>query len=139
MKGLVYSIFPPLASIEAAGVCSRLSQRNVCRVDAERRQAAGGRGEIRTHGGLAPTPVFKTGALNHSATRPSWRMLRFSGWLFQWEADLPADCHPLMFPMQRDIDSDPLHANGVVGLARVVADVVRGATQRTAASGPIES
>ena len=30
----------------------------------------GGWGGIRTHGGLAPTPVFKTGALNHSATHP---------------------------------------------------------------------
>ena len=30
----------------------------------------GGRGEIRTHEGLAPLPVFKTGALNHSATLP---------------------------------------------------------------------
>ncbi len=30
----------------------------------------GGRGGIRTHGGLAPTAVFKTAALNHSATRP---------------------------------------------------------------------
>src|SRR5436309_10357024 len=30
----------------------------------------GGRGGIRTHGRLAPTPVFKTGALNHSATSP---------------------------------------------------------------------
>ena len=29
-----------------------------------------GRGGIRTHGGVAPTPVFKTGAFNHSATRP---------------------------------------------------------------------
>jgi hypothetical protein len=28
----------------------------------------GGRGEIRTHGGLAPTTVFKTVALNRSAT-----------------------------------------------------------------------
>src|SRR3954453_6841725 len=37
---------------------------------------AGGEGGIRTHGRLAPTPVFKTGALNHSATSPdrlSWR------------------------------------------------------------------
>jgi hypothetical protein len=33
----------------------------------------GGRGGIRTHGTLAGTPVFKTGALNHSATLPSWR------------------------------------------------------------------
>ena len=31
---------------------------------------SGGRGGIRTHGGLAPTAVFKTAALNHSATLP---------------------------------------------------------------------
>ena len=31
----------------------------------------GGRGGIRTHGALAGTPVFKTGALNHSATLPA--------------------------------------------------------------------
>jgi hypothetical protein len=31
----------------------------------------GGRGEIRTHGGLAPTTVFKTVALNRSATLPA--------------------------------------------------------------------
>jgi hypothetical protein len=30
----------------------------------------GGRGEIRTHETLAGLPVFKTGALNHSATLP---------------------------------------------------------------------
>ena len=33
----------------------------------------GGRGGIRTHGELAPTAVFKTAALNHSATLPSRR------------------------------------------------------------------
>jgi hypothetical protein len=32
----------------------------------------GGRGGIRTHGGLSPTAVFKTAALNHSATRPGF-------------------------------------------------------------------
>jgi hypothetical protein len=32
----------------------------------------GGWGGIRTHGGREPTPVFKTGALNHSTTHP-WR------------------------------------------------------------------
>jgi hypothetical protein len=32
----------------------------------------GGRGGIRTHGTLAGTPVFKTGALNHSATLPDF-------------------------------------------------------------------
>jgi hypothetical protein len=31
----------------------------------------GGEGEIRTHEGLAPLPVFKTGAFNRSATSPS--------------------------------------------------------------------
>jgi fatty-acyl-CoA synthase len=30
-----------------------------------------GWGGIRTHGGLAPAPVFKTGALNRSATHPA--------------------------------------------------------------------
>ena len=34
-------------------------------------RASGGAGGIRTHGGLAPTAVFKTAALNHSATAPS--------------------------------------------------------------------
>ena len=32
---------------------------------------SGGGGEIRTHGQLALSPVFKTGALNRSATPPS--------------------------------------------------------------------
>ena len=31
---------------------------------------SGGEGEIRTHGTLAGTPVFKTGTLNHSVTSP---------------------------------------------------------------------
>src|SRR3981189_3554192 len=35
------------------------------------RTVIGGRGGIRTHGTLAGTPVFKTGALNHSATLPN--------------------------------------------------------------------
>jgi hypothetical protein len=35
-------------------------------------QCAGGWGGIRTHGELPPTPVFKTGALNRSATHPEW-------------------------------------------------------------------
>src|SRR6266568_7113086 len=32
---------------------------------------AGGRGGIRTHGGVAATPDFESGAFNHSATLPS--------------------------------------------------------------------
>jgi hypothetical protein len=31
----------------------------------------GGQGGIRTPGGLAPSPVFKTGAINRSATCPT--------------------------------------------------------------------
>ena len=34
-------------------------------------QAIGGRGGIRTHGRVAPTPDFESGAFNHSATLPS--------------------------------------------------------------------
>ncbi len=33
-------------------------------------EVSGGGGGIRTHGGLSPTPVFKTGAFDHSATPP---------------------------------------------------------------------
>ena len=43
------------------------------------KMSAGGRGGIRTHGTLAGTPVFKTGALNHSATLPSLRHQSLSG------------------------------------------------------------
>jgi hypothetical protein len=41
----------------------------------------GGRGGIRTHGTLAGTPVFKTGALNHSATLPTVEIAE----LFHWQ------------------------------------------------------
>ena len=34
------------------------------------RMGTGGQGGIRTHGRLAPTPVFETGAFDHSATCP---------------------------------------------------------------------
>src|SRR5215813_11466425 len=43
-----------------------------------RLRGCGGEGGIRTHGRLAPTPVFKTGALNHSATSPALRFQRIS-------------------------------------------------------------
>src|SRR5687768_16214189 len=39
------------------------NSKNIMQVD-------GGWGGIRTHGELAPTAVFKTAALNHSATHP---------------------------------------------------------------------
>jgi hypothetical protein len=35
----------------------------------------GGWGEIRTHGDVSATPVFKTGALNRSATHPYVRSI----------------------------------------------------------------
>jgi hypothetical protein len=41
--------------------------------------AGSGRGGIRTHERVAPLPVFKTGALNHSATRPRVDLLGFAG------------------------------------------------------------
>src|SRR4051794_36423794 len=40
---------------------------------AARLRRSGGEGGIRTHGGREPTAVFKTAALNHSATCP-WRL-----------------------------------------------------------------
>ncbi len=39
-------------------------------------KVSGGWGGIRTHGRLAPTAVFKTAALNHSATHPTPARLR---------------------------------------------------------------
>src|SRR5690606_20542174 len=41
-----------------------------------RRKRTGGEGGIRTHGALAGTAVFKTAALNHSATSPKPRAMR---------------------------------------------------------------
>jgi hypothetical protein len=47
----------------------------------------GGRSEIRTHGGLAPTAVFKTAALNHSAILPTLT--------YQWVRRSPCSLHVL--------------------------------------------
>jgi hypothetical protein len=47
-----------------------LPTKNMCK-SLILKEIIGGRGEIRTHGGLAPTTVFKTVALNRSATLPS--------------------------------------------------------------------
>jgi hypothetical protein len=43
----------------------------------------GGWGGIRTHGRLATSPVFKTGAFNRSATHPIRRFLRVFRHLFE--------------------------------------------------------
>ena len=55
----------PFSASTSASVCTWLLSRRdgPVRID-------GGRGEIRTHETLARLPVFKTGALNHSATLP---------------------------------------------------------------------
>ncbi len=52
----------------------------------------GGRGEIRTHERLAPLPVFKTGALNHSATLPVFLGTFHSGIVPKYQRDTSAAC-----------------------------------------------
>ena len=61
----------------------------------------GGWGGIRTHGGLSPTPVFKTGALNHSATHPIWKKLRL--------AHSKRLAYLAAYPAQRRRRRQPLH------------------------------
>jgi hypothetical protein len=46
-------------------------ERSVTYVVGMDKKVAGGWGGIRTHGTLARTAVFKTAALNHSATHPA--------------------------------------------------------------------
>ena len=58
--GLLYRIFPTLT----------LQIINLYSVKQCQKLEFGGSGEIRTHGGLTPSSVFKTGALNRSATLP---------------------------------------------------------------------
>jgi hypothetical protein len=53
---------------DGASHCGMLRRRARCK---------SGWGGIRTHGGLSPTPVFKTGALNHSATHPVLNLIAF--------------------------------------------------------------
>src|SRR5262245_39891057 len=53
-----------LATSGAGGVAEKFLKRSTAET------GAGGGGGIRTHGGVAPTAVFKTAALNHSATPP---------------------------------------------------------------------
>ena len=51
--------------------------RNVTHVSGLDKKGTGGQGGIRTHGELAPTAVFKTAALNHSATCPTLPPIAF--------------------------------------------------------------
>src|SRR5258706_6967663 len=59
----------------------------------KREQHTGGRGGIRTHGALAGTPVFKTGALNHSATLPALEFRDLAKPRGAGKGRLPPDCH----------------------------------------------
>src|ERR1700712_3832113 len=54
----------------------------------------GGRGGIRTHGTLAGTPVFKTGALNHSATLPVQEFQSLSVGEFRTQRELGPTLDP---------------------------------------------
>jgi hypothetical protein len=56
---------PPIQSGISIGITSVQVQDN---------KSNGGEGGIRTPGTLSGTPVFKTGAINHSATSPRIRM-----------------------------------------------------------------
>ena len=65
-------------------------------------QCTGGRGGIRTHGTLAGTPVFKTGALNHSATLPNQYFQVLSACS---EQNKPRNWHPIgILAIQRRVD-----------------------------------
>jgi hypothetical protein len=57
--------------------------------------ASGGRGGIRTHGTLAGTPVFKTGALNHSATLPAQEFQSLSVGLARTQCERGSNLDPI--------------------------------------------
>jgi hypothetical protein len=60
VTGVAMTVLFDLPRLRSGGLATR------SRVAAQ----GGGWGEIRTHGDVAATPVFKTGALNRSATHP---------------------------------------------------------------------
>src|SRR6266567_2719650 len=53
--------------VEHGRICALFGR---CRWRRRNRRLDGGEGGIRTPGRVSPTPVFKTGAINHSATSP---------------------------------------------------------------------
>ena len=75
----------------------------------------GGWGEIRTHGTLTRTAVFKTAALNRSATHPDWHPIQTKRTLMREPCHLKRS--PLICPDYWSIDEsrDRLSA-GVVGV-----------------------
>ncbi len=69
------SAFHPPDALRYARAVSRamlLRRPRVCFESHPRNLKSNGRGGIRTHGTLTRTPVFKTGALNRSATLPNY-------------------------------------------------------------------
>src|SRR5882757_5971402 len=78
-----------------------------------------GRGGIRTHGTLAGTPVFKTGALNHSATLPSQEFQSLSVGLFRTQRELGPDLDPKASSTEKSAgDRRQRRRRGLVGLLR---------------------
>ena len=90
-------------------------------------RARDGRGGIRTHEGLAPLAVFKTAALNHSATLPRSQRQRLTHWPWQTKVDIAAESR------RRPLFAGPC-------LARTYLKQTAGTTGRAAAirSGSIE-
>ncbi len=67
-----------LARLARSGGCPwpRHRTRHAGMPEAHGQSQGGGGGGIRTHGGLSSTPVFKTGAFDHSATPPGRQLPR---------------------------------------------------------------
>src|SRR5215207_9083398 len=88
----------------------------------------GGRGGIRTHEGLAPLAVFKTAALNRSATLPANEIKHLARLLCCHIRQLAPDWHPAcnnpfsFCPTQR-----PFHSIGgaVIRLEHMAVDAER--------------
>ncbi len=80
MPAFIIPMYPVLWGEGQGGV--EVAQPQVCAIallpGPERTQSTqktGGQGGIRTHGRLPPTAVFKTAALNHSATCPRFDVM----------------------------------------------------------------
>ena len=76
----------------------------------------GGSGEIRTHGWVTPSAVFKTAALNHSATLP-WTLLRSACKVAIVTAP-GATWHRVAVSFRRRTGTAPAGRSGIAGQAR---------------------
>jgi hypothetical protein len=88
----------PHAAQKWGGPCNTVCGATRCAV--QHGVQAGGEGGIRTHGGLAPTAVFKTAAINHSATPPQHPRL-IAGLVRRW--------NPLLLGVFTDVSVRWLH------------------------------